>query len=192
MEEAEWDAVINVHLKGTFCQSRHAAHRWREEAKAGAELDKRIINTTSVSGTYANPGQANYGAAKSGIATFTIIASRELAKYGITVNAVSPGALTRMTEDLGMGRAPAPEEGEWNPRDPENVAPIVAWLGSPESRGVTGYIFESSGGRLGITQNFSRGPQTNKDGRWDPAELGPVVKDLIAGAALPPGQEARK
>ncbi len=187
MSEEEWDSVIKVHLKGTFCPMRHAVAGWREQAKAGEELDKRVINTTSVSGLFANPGQANYGAAKSAIATLTIIAARELVKYGITVNAVSPGALTRMTEDLGMGRAPKPDEGEWNPRDPDNIAPIVVWLGSPESKDVTGQIFQSSGGNLGINQNWSRGPSKTKEGRWDPAELGPVVKELVGGAADPPG-----
>jgi NAD(P)-dependent dehydrogenase (short-subunit alcohol dehydrogenase family) len=191
MDEAEWDAVINVHLKGTFCPTRHAVARWREEAKAGAELDKRVINTTSTSGLYANAGQSNYGAAKSGIATLTIIAAKELVKYGITVNAISPGALTRMTEDLGMGRAPAPAEGEWNPRGPENIAPIVVWLGSPESKGITGYIFGSGGGRIDISNNWARGPQRVKEGRWDPAELGPVVKELVAEAAVPPGMGKR-
>jgi NAD(P)-dependent dehydrogenase (short-subunit alcohol dehydrogenase family) len=187
MDETEWDAVIRVHLKGTFCPTRHALAKWRELAKGGEELDNRIINTTSTSGLYANAGQANYGAAKSGIASFTIIAAKEVEKYGITVNAVSPGALTRMTEDLGMGRAGAPAEGEWSPRSPDNIAPIVVWLGSPESRGVTGYIFESHGGRLGISNNWSRGPAKENEGRWDPAELGPVVKELVADAATPPG-----
>jgi len=190
MDEAEWDSVINVHLKGTFCTTRHAVARWREEAKAGAELDKRVINTTSTSGLYANAGQANYGAAKSGIATFTIIAAKELVKYGITVNAISPGALTRMTEDLGMGRGAQPAEGEWNPRGPENIAPIVVWLGSPESKGITGYIFGAGGGRIDISNNWARGPQQTKEGRWDPAELGPVVKQLVAEAAVPPGMGA--
>jgi NAD(P)-dependent dehydrogenase (short-subunit alcohol dehydrogenase family) len=149
-----------------------------------------VINTTSTSGLYANAGQANYGAAKSGIASFTIIAAKEVEKYGITVNAVSPGALTRMTEDLGMGRGQAPAEGEWSPRDANNIAPIVVWLGSPESKGVTGYIFESSGGRIGISNNWSRGPVQTKEGRWDPAELGPVVKELVSEAATPPGMGA--
>jgi NAD(P)-dependent dehydrogenase (short-subunit alcohol dehydrogenase family) len=186
MSEEEWDSVIKVHLKGTFCPTRHAVAKWRELAKAGEELDTRIINTTSTSGLFANPGQANYGAAKSGIATFTIIAARELVKYGVTVNAVSPGALTRMTEDLGMGRAPAPE-GEWNPRDPDNIAPIVVWLGSAESKGITGRIFQSSGGRLGINENWRPGPMKTKEGRWDPAELGPVVRELDDEAMKPPG-----
>ena len=103
MTEEEWDAVINVHLKGTFAPSRHAAAYWREQAKAGKPVSGRIINTTSVSGIYGNPGQTNYGAAKAGIAAFTNIAAMELARYGVTVNAVGPVALTRMTEGLGNG-----------------------------------------------------------------------------------------
>jgi NAD(P)-dependent dehydrogenase (short-subunit alcohol dehydrogenase family) len=186
MSEEEWDSVIRVHLKGTFCTTRHAVAGWRELAKQGEQLTKRVINTTSTSGLFANPGQANYGAAKSGIASFTIIAARELQKYGITVNAVSPGALTRMTEDLGMGRA-APAEGEWNPRDPDNIAPIVVWLGSEQSSNITGRIFQSSGGTLGINENWRRGPSKTKEGRWDPAELGPVVAELDEAAEDPPG-----
>jgi NAD(P)-dependent dehydrogenase (short-subunit alcohol dehydrogenase family) len=186
MSVEEWDSVIKVHLKGTFCTTRHAVAGWRELAKQGEELTKRVINTTSTSGLFANPGQANYGAAKSGIASFTIIAARELQKYGITVNAVSPGALTRMTEDLGMGRA-TPTEGEWNPRDPDNIAPIVVWLGSEQSSSVTGRIFQSSGGTLGINENWRRGPSKTKEGRWDPAELASVVAELAEAAEDPPG-----
>jgi NAD(P)-dependent dehydrogenase (short-subunit alcohol dehydrogenase family) len=155
-------------------------------AKAGEELDTRVINTTSASGIYGNPGQSNYGAAKAGIASFTIITSRELAKYGITVNAVSPGALTRMTEDLGPGRT-APPEDEWSPRDADNIAPIVVWLGSAESKGVTGHVFEASGGRLGIAEGWHRGPNRTKEGRWDPAQLGPVVAELVSEAPEPVG-----
>ncbi len=183
MEEAEWDAVIRVHLKGTFCPTRHAAARWRELAKQGQQLDARIINTTSTSGIYGNPGQSNYGAAKAGIAAFTIILSRELERYGIMVNAVSPGALTRMTENLG-GPGAGPAEG-WNPRDPENIAPIVVWLGSSQSRGITGRVFHSSGGRLGIAEGWHPGPMKEKEGRWDPAELGPVVAELVSKAEPP-------
>ncbi len=186
MEEEEWDSVIRVHLKGTFSPTRHATHRWRQEAKDGRELDKRVINTTSTSGIYGNPGQANYGAAKAGIASFTIILSRELGKYGITVNAISPGALTRMTEDLGMGRRQAETpEGGWSPRDPDNIAPICAWLASEESKGVTGRVFHSSGGRLGISEGWHPGPMKDKEGRWDPAELGSVVAELIEKAVPP-------
>lgn len=184
MEEAEWDAVIRVHLKGTFCPTRHAAARWRELAKQGEQLDARIINTTSTSGIYGNPGQANYGAAKAGIAAFTIILSRELEKYGIMVNAVSPGALTRMTSNLGRPPSDAPQSG-WSAPDPENVAPIVVWLGSDQSKGVTGRVFHSSGGRLGIAEGWHPGPMKEKEGRWDPAELGDVVAELIEKAEPP-------
>jgi NAD(P)-dependent dehydrogenase (short-subunit alcohol dehydrogenase family) len=184
MDEAEWDAVIKVHLKGTFCPTRHAVARWREMAKAGESLDTRVINTTSASGIYGNPGQTNYGAAKAGIASFTIIASRELVKYGITVNAVSPGARTRMTESTGRPQREIPE-GEWDPRGPENIAPIVVWLGSPESKGVTGRVFEAGGGRLGIAEGWRRGPMRTKEGRWDPAELGPIVAELVDEAEAP-------
>ncbi len=190
MEEEEWDSVIKVHLKGTFCPTRHAAGRWRELAKQGEVLDTRIINTTSTSGIYGNPGQANYGAAKAGIASFTIILSRELDKYGITVNAVSPGALTRMTSDLG--NRPAEAEGSWSPRDADNIAPIVVWLGSAESKGITGRVFHSSGGRLGIAEGWRPGPMKDKEGRWDPAELGPVVADLIEKAEPPFSMRAQQ
>jgi NAD(P)-dependent dehydrogenase (short-subunit alcohol dehydrogenase family) len=184
MDEAEWDAVMRVHLKGTFCPSRHAAAWWRDEAKAGRPRRARLINTTSVSGTYGNPGQSNYGAAKAGIASFTLIAARELERYGVTANCVSPGALTRMTADLSRARGrPEPEPGRWSPRDPGNVAPIVVWLGSTESDGVTARVFESSGGRLGIAEGWRRGPSVQKDGRWEPDELGPVVHELLAKAA---------
>jgi NAD(P)-dependent dehydrogenase (short-subunit alcohol dehydrogenase family) len=147
MTEEEWDAVINVHLKGTFAPARWAAAYWREQAKAGKPVDGRIINTTSVSGIYGNPGQTNYGAAKAGIAAFTNIAALEMARYGVTVNAVAPVALTRMTEGLG----PAPEtDEEREMRSPRWIAPIVTWLASAESKDVTGRIFEASGNVLAI------------------------------------------
>src|SRR5215204_5183371 len=135
MTEDEWDAVIKVHLKGTFAPSRWAAAYWREQVKSGRQLDNRIINTTSVSGIYGNPGQTNYGAAKAGIAAFTTIAALELSRYGVTVNAVGPVALTRMTE--GLGNAPETDE-EREARAPHWIAPIVTWLASEESAGVTG------------------------------------------------------
>ena len=179
MSEAEWDAVVRVHLKGTFAPSRWAAEYWRAQHKAGVPVDARIINTSSTSGLFANPGQSNYGAAKSGIATFSIIAAKELGRYGVTVNAVAPGARTRMTENLGGGR-PAPEPGAWDERGPENIAPIVAWLASAESAAVTGQVFLVGGGRIAIAQGWQRGPGADRGARWDPAELGPVVTDLLA------------
>jgi NAD(P)-dependent dehydrogenase (short-subunit alcohol dehydrogenase family) len=178
MTEDEWDAVIRVHLKGTFAPLRHAAAYWRERDKAGDTHDARVVNTSSTSGLFANPGQSNYGAAKSGIATLSIIAAKELGPYGVTVNAIAPGARTRMTENLGGGGA-APAEGEWDPRAPENVAPLVAWLASPESAGITGQVFLVGGGRLAVAEGWRRGPGVDRGARWDPAELGTVVPDLV-------------
>ena len=177
MSEAEWDAVINVHLKGTFAPARHAAAYWRERAKAGEDNDARIINTTSVSGIYGNPGQTNYGAAKSGIASFTIIAAQELHRYGVTCNAISPGALTRMTEDLGMGSA---DDEAKAMMDPRWVAPIVTWLASTESSSVTGRVFQASGRGLGIANTWHQGPMV--DAVDEPDQLGPIVRQLMADA----------
>jgi len=175
MTEDEWDAVIKVHLKGTFATSRHAASYWRERAKAGETNDARIINTTSVAGLYANPGQTNYGAAKAGIAAFTQIAALELARYGVTVNAIAPGALTRLTEDLGL-----PEEMVAR-FEPDWVAPVVTWLASPQSADVTGQVIESSGLVLAIAEGWHRGPKTD-DVPADPADVDVVVRKLLADA----------
>jgi NAD(P)-dependent dehydrogenase (short-subunit alcohol dehydrogenase family) len=174
----EWDAVIKVHLRGAFCPMRHAVGYWRERAKAGEPNDARIINTTSVSGLFCNPGQTNYGAAKAGIASLTLIAAKELLRYGVTVNAISPGALTRLTEDLGPAEELKP--GVWNPRDPSNVAPIVVWLGSPEAKDVTGQVFESMRGRLCVYEGWHRGPTVEQNARFDPATLGPIVRKMLA------------
>lgn len=177
MTEEEWDAVINVHLKGTFAPSRWAAAYWREQSKAGKPVSGRIINTTSVSGIYGNPGQTNYGAAKAGIAAFTNIAALELARYGVTVNAVGPVALTRMTEGLG----PAPEtDEEREARSPRWIAPIVTWLASEEAAGVTGRVFEASGQVLAVAEGWVRGPRTQPID--DAAALGPIVAELLASA----------
>jgi NAD(P)-dependent dehydrogenase (short-subunit alcohol dehydrogenase family) len=186
MSEAEWDAVIKVHLKGTFAPAHFAAAYWRDQAKAGKPFDARIINTTSVSGIYGNPGQTNYGAAKAGIASFTIIAARELRRYGITVNAVAPGALTRMTEDLGMGRGSEEDKAAVHPRW---IAPIVTWLASPESVHVTGRIFEASGRVLGIAEGWHRGPVVEPID--DPTKLGPVVDDLVGRARKNAGMDGK-
>ena len=177
MTEEEWDGVIDVHLKGTFATSRWAAAYWREQTKAGKTVDARIINTTSVSGIYGNPGQTNYGAAKAGIAAFTIIAAMELSRYGVTVNAIGPVALTRMTEGLG----PAPEtEAEREMRSPRWIAPIITWLASSESKDVTGRVFEASGQMLAIAEGWHRGPRVTPVD--DPKEHGPVVAELLAKA----------
>jgi NAD(P)-dependent dehydrogenase (short-subunit alcohol dehydrogenase family) len=186
MSEEEWDAVIKVHLKGTFAPSRFAAAWWRDRSKAGHEVDGRIINTSSVSGIYGNVGQANYGAAKAGIAAFTIITSLELARYGVTVNAVAPVALTRMTENL----APAPPtDEERETQSPRWIAPIVTWLASAESRHVTGRVFEASGRVLAVAEGWHRGPV--HEPVEDPTRLGPVVEELLAGARRNAGMDGR-
>jgi NAD(P)-dependent dehydrogenase (short-subunit alcohol dehydrogenase family) len=181
MTEAEWDAVIAVHLKGTFAPTHFAAAYWRECSKAGDPVDARVINTSSTSGLFANPGQTNYGAAKSGIATFSIIAAKELARYGVTVNAIAPGAHTRMTENLSGARA-APRAGEWSERAPENIAPLVTWLASSESAGITGQVFLVAGGRIAVAKGWERGPGVDGGAQWDPAQLGDVVPKLVADA----------
>jgi len=186
MTEQEWDAVINVHLKGTFAPSRWAVAYWREQAKAGKPVSGRIVNTTSVSGIYGNAGQANYGAAKAGIASFTNIVALEVARYGVTVNAVGPVALTRMTEGLG----PAPESDEAREaRAPHWIAPIVTWLCSEEAAGVTGRVFEASGQTLAVAEGWVRGPST--DPVDDPTALGPIVADLLAKARGNSGMDGR-
>jgi NAD(P)-dependent dehydrogenase (short-subunit alcohol dehydrogenase family) len=178
----EWDAVIRVHLRGTFAPSRVAAAYWRERSKAGETNDARIINTSSSSGIYGNPGQTNYGAAKAGIAAFTIIAAMELERYGVTVNAIAPGAQTRMTENLRPDR-PALKADEFDARHPDNVAPLVVWLGSPESAGITGRVFNVAGGRISVAEGWNAGPTTDKGDRWDVTELGAVIPGLVEQAA---------
>lgn len=177
MSEAEWDAVIEVHLKGTFAPSRHAAAYWRERSKAGDPVSGRIVNTTSVSGIYGNIGQSNYGAAKSGIASFTTIVALELARYGVTVNAVAPAALTRMTENLGMGQGSDADKEAMAPRW---IAPIVTWLVSEESAAVTGRVFEASGRVLAAAEGWVRGPGV--DPVDDPTVMGALVEAMLADA----------
>jgi NAD(P)-dependent dehydrogenase (short-subunit alcohol dehydrogenase family) len=175
MTEEEWDVVLKVHLKGTFATSHHAAAYWRGRAKAGEANDARIVNTTSVAGLYANPGQTNYGAAKAGIATFTQIAALEMGRYGVTVNAVAPGALTRLTEDLGL---PDEMTARFEPRW---VAPVVTWLASAQSADVTGQVIESSGLVLAIAEGWRRGPAT-EDVPTDPSQVDASVRKLLADA----------
>jgi NAD(P)-dependent dehydrogenase (short-subunit alcohol dehydrogenase family) len=184
MTEEEWDAVINVHLKGTFAPTRWAAAYWREQVKAGKTVDARIINTSSTSGIFGNPGQTNYGAAKAGIASFTIIAARELGRYGVTANALAPAALTRMTENLGMAQRAADQKPEDFDRfSPDNIAPLVVWLASDQSKDITGRVFLVSGGRIAVAEGWNPGPGEDKGDRWDPAELGDIVPKLVAQAA---------
>ncbi|MFB4426811.1 SDR family oxidoreductase [Streptomyces sp. QL37] len=181
MTAAEWDAVIRVHLGGTFAPLRHAAAYWRARAKAGVRTDARVINTTSSSGIYGNPGQANYGAAKAGIAALTVIASRELERYGVAVNAVAPAALTRMTEGLRPARpAPAPEG--FDASAPDNIARLVVWLGSPAARGITGRVFNVRGGSISVAEGWHAGPGIDRESRWEPAELDEVIPAMVGKA----------
>ena len=181
MTAEEWDAVINVHLRGTYAPSRWAAAYWRERTKEGLTNDARIICTSSASGLYGNPGQTNYAAAKAGIASFTIVASKELARYGVTVNAIAPGARTRMTENLGLGAIKS-EAGQFDAFAPENIAPLVVWLGSERSREITGRVFNVAGGQISVAEAWHAGPAVDKGDRWEPGELDDVIPDLVAKA----------
>jgi NAD(P)-dependent dehydrogenase (short-subunit alcohol dehydrogenase family) len=177
MTEEEWDAVVKVHLKGTFAPTRWAASYWRDRMKAGEANDARVVNTTSVSGIYGNPGQTNYGAAKMGIGAFTIISSLELGRYGVTVNAIAPGALTRMTANLGMGQASEEDKEMMSPRW---IAPVATWLASTQSAGVTGRVFEASGRVFGIAESWHRGPTS--DPVDDPTRIDAIARKLLAEA----------
>ena len=186
MDEEDWDAVIRVHMRGTFAPSRHAAAYWRNESKAGRQRDARIINTSSSSGLYCNAGQSNYGAAKAGIAALSVIASRELDRYGVTVNAIYPTAMSRLTEDIFASpqwQAVRNEAPGFDPLDPSNIAPLVAWLGSAESSGITGRVFGARGGRITIAEGWHAGPRIEKQGRWTVQELGELIPDLVRQAA---------
>jgi NAD(P)-dependent dehydrogenase (short-subunit alcohol dehydrogenase family) len=184
MTVEEWDAVIRVHLRGTFCPVRHAAAYWRERSKDGAENDVRVICTSSTSGIYGNVGQTNYGAAKAGIAAFVTIAAMELGRYGVTVNAIAPAALTRMTENLGGG-FDSNEETKVT-MDPQWVANVVAWLASPESKPWTGRVVETSGIRTAVAEGWRRGPNSDRPAA-SPAEVGDVLVPLLEKAAPPSG-----
>lgn len=184
LAEDEWDAVIRVHLKGHFATLRHAAAHWRAEAKAGRTPSARVINTSSGAGLLGSVGQGNYVAAKAGIAGLTVVAAEELARYGVTVNAIAPSARTRMTEEVFAEMMAAPEDG-FDVMAPENVSPLVVWLGSEESAEVTGRVFEVEGGQVSLAQGWRHGPAEDKGARWEPAELGPVVARLLERAPEP-------
>jgi NAD(P)-dependent dehydrogenase (short-subunit alcohol dehydrogenase family) len=186
MDIDEWDAVIHVHLRGTFAVSRHAASYWRGRAKAGEPVEASLINTSSASGIYGNTGQANYGAAKAGIASFTIIAAQELFRYGVRANAIAPAALTRMTEDRPIGERVRKQQEEdpdaFVEFAPENVAPVVVWLASDAARSVTGRVFNVVGGKVSVAEPWSVGREVDKGSRWEVEELDDVLPELLAEA----------
>lgn len=172
MSEDEWDAVFGVHAKGTFLMSRLAATHWRERCATEESTAGRIINTSSASGLYGNPGQTNYAAAKAAIAAFTLVAAKELSRYGVTVNAIAPAAFTRMTENLGVEATPA--------LDPERIAPVVTWLASEQSGHVTGRVFEVSGDMVAVAEGWSRGPRAQAV--EEAAAAGEIIDALLAEA----------
>jgi NAD(P)-dependent dehydrogenase (short-subunit alcohol dehydrogenase family) len=183
MTEAEWDAVIAVHLKGHFAPTRHAAAHWRERSKAGEEVRARVINTSSASGVFGNIGQANYGAAKAAIAGFTIIAAQELGRYGVTVNCLAPNARTRMTEET-FGAIPAPEDG-FDAMDPANISPLVVALCADDAQGITGQCFFVYGGAVNVLRPWDAGELVTTDGRWDADELLARLKERFPQGASP-------
>ncbi len=179
--EDEWDAIIRVHLKGHFCVSHHAAAYWREQVKAGAEVDARIINTSSGAGVLGSVGQSSYSAAKAGIATLTLVQAAELRRYGVTANAICPIARTRMTESAFGDAMKKPDEG-FDVNDPANVAPFVVWLASEESKDVTGRVWEVFGGTITVFDGYRREQSVDIGKRWDAGEVGPAVRELLSKA----------
>ena len=176
--EAEFDAVIAVHLKGHFATLRHAGAYWRGRAKSGEAVDARVINTSSGAGLQGSVGQGNYSAAKAGIAALTLVAAAEMGRYGVTVNAIAPSARTRMTETVFAEMMAKPESG-FDAMAPENISPLVVWLASAESRDVTGRVFEVEGGIVRVAEGWRHGPEVDRGARWEPGELGPVVRELM-------------
>jgi NAD(P)-dependent dehydrogenase (short-subunit alcohol dehydrogenase family) len=182
--EDEWDAVIRVHLKGHFCPTHHAAVYWRERAKSGYPVDARIINTSSGAGLLGSVGQATYSTAKAGIAALTLVQAAELRRYGVTANAIAPAARTRMTEAVFATTMQKPEQG-FDAMLPDNISPLVVWLGSEEAKEVTGQVFEVSGGVISVAEGWHEGPKVDRGRRWDPNEVGPAVRELLTSARAP-------
>jgi NAD(P)-dependent dehydrogenase (short-subunit alcohol dehydrogenase family) len=184
LDEDDWDDVVRVHLKGHFLPLRHAAAYWRAETKAGRTPVARIVNTSSGAGLSGSVGQGNYSAAKAGIVGLTLVAAAELARYGVQVNAIAPAARTRMTERTFAETMAAPSTG-FDAMAPENVSPLVVWLGSPAAAGVTGRVFEAEGGRITVMEGWRPGPSADKGARWSPAEAGETALKLLARAETP-------
>ncbi|MEN8653347.1 SDR family oxidoreductase [Streptomyces sp. 21So2-11] len=185
LDEDDWDAVVRVHLKGHFLTLKHAAAYWRAEAKARREVAARVVNTSSGAGLLGSVGQGNYSAAKAGILGLTLVAAAELERYGVQVNAIAPAARTRMTEQTFAGAMAAPGGGGFDAMAPDNVSPLVVWLGSAASAGVTGRVFEAEAGRITVMEGWRAGPTADKGARWAPAEAGEAVRKLLGEAEAP-------
>ncbi|NNN37206.1 SDR family oxidoreductase [Streptomyces sp. S3(2020)] len=184
LDEDDWDAVMRVHLKGHFLPLKQAAAYWRAEAKAGRMPVARVVNTSSGAGLLGSVGQGNYSAAKAGIVGLTLVAAAEFARYGVQVNAIAPAARTRMTEQAFAQTMAAPGSG-FDAMAPENVSPLVVWLGSAGSEGVSGRVFEVEGGRITVMEGWRVGPSTDKGERWTPKEAGETARKLLEEAGTP-------
>jgi NAD(P)-dependent dehydrogenase (short-subunit alcohol dehydrogenase family) len=180
MSVDEWDAVIKVHLRGHFLVTRAGCSHWRDRSKSGDAVRGAIVNTTSTSGILGMAGQSNYGAAKAGIAGFTQIVAMEMARYGVTANAIAPGARTRMTEKT-FGDLSVPE-GDFDALAPENIAPLVAFLASDRAAHISGQVFGIQGGLVQLYRGWTPVAESDKGARWEPAELADVVSGLFEGA----------
>ena len=183
MSVDEWDAVIRVHLRGTFCPVKHAVDYWRAESKAGRQRDGRVITTSSGAGLHGSIAQTNYSAAKAGIATFTINIAAELGRIGVNANSIAPSARSRMTEEAFAEMMAKPESG-FDAMDPANISPLVVWLGSADCN-VSGRVFECAGGLISLADGWQVGAEFDKGAKWEPAEIGAVVDDLVKAAPAP-------
>ena len=183
MSVDEWDAVMKVHLRGMFCPVRHAVDHWRARSKAGEKVAARVVTTSSGAGLFGSVSQANYSAAKAGIAAFTIVSSVELERYGVRINGIAPSARSRMTEEAFADMMKKPESG-FDAMDPANVSPLVVWLGSV-SCDVSGRMFEIAGGQLSVADGWQHGNVADKGARYEPAEIGGVVARLLDEAPAP-------
>jgi NAD(P)-dependent dehydrogenase (short-subunit alcohol dehydrogenase family) len=184
MSEEDWDTVLRVDLKGHFVPLRHAATYWRDQAKAGNPVTARVVNTSSGAGLMGSIGQGNYAAAKAGVVAMTQVAAVELARYGITVNAIAPAARTPMTAAVFAQTMAKPESG-FDAMDPANISPLVLWLASEDSGDVTGRVFEVEAGVISPADGWQHGPREDKGERWLLSEVGAVVRRLLAKAPAP-------